>query len=245
MTESVTITDNRTGRERRDPHRTWWDRCQDVQQADARRLVLRSGVRCHRHHVQRDHRPRRRQRNTALPGVPDRTVGRALDLPRGVLPASVRRASHVRAARQLGARRHLPHVHPREHAQAFHGGLPPRCPPDGHAGQRHGGTEHLLPRSQGHPRSSHPLQADQPPHLEGPDPGGDGLSGQRRYAVRVPRQQPQLRRELPLDDVASGRAALRAEPDPRPGARRAVHPARRPRAELLDHHDAGRRFESR
>ena len=37
-----------------------------------------------------------------------------------------------RAVRGVEARHHLPHVHPRERAQALHGGLPPRRPPHGH-----------------------------------------------------------------------------------------------------------------
>jgi citrate synthase len=40
--------------------------------------------------------------------------------------------------------------------------------------------------------------------------------------------------------VEDRRAPLRGRPDPRPGPRRAVHPPRRPRAELLDHRHAGR-----
>ena len=56
--------------------------------------------------------------------------------------------------------------------------------------------------------------------------------------VRLPGQRPRLRRELPLDDVPHRRAAVRRRPGARARARGAVHPARRPRAELLRERDA-------
>ena len=101
----------------------------------------------------RDHLPRRRRRHPALPRLPDRAAGRAVDLPRGRLPPAERRAA--RTTEQLDAvdlRRHPPHVHPREHAQAVHRRLPLRRPPDGDV--RVGGrrARHVLPRRQGHLR---------------------------------------------------------------------------------------------
>ncbi|MEZ5228873.1 MAG: citrate/2-methylcitrate synthase [Acidimicrobiales bacterium] len=58
--------------------------------------------------------------------------------------------------------------------------------PDGHVGVGHRSAVHLLPRSEGHRRSCQPLPADQPIDLEGPHPGGHGLPGQHRHAVRLP-----------------------------------------------------------
>ncbi len=52
----------------------------------------------------------------------------------------------------------------------------------------------------------------------------------------------ELHRELPVDDVEDRRAPLRRQPGPGPGPRRAVHPPRRPRAELRHHGDAHRRL---
>ena len=57
-----------------------------------------------------------------------------------------------------------------------------------------------------------------------------------------PGQRPHLLRELPLDDVQEDRAQVRARSAPGEGARRALHPARRPRAELLDERRARRRL---
>ena len=54
-----------------------------------------------------------------------------------------------------------------------------------------------------------------------------------RAPLRLPRQRPLVHRELPEHDVEDDRAQVPAEPDPRAGPRRAVHPPRRPRAELL------------
>ena len=67
-----------------------------------------------------------------------------------------------------------------------------------------------------------------------------------RPAVRLPRQRPQLRRQLPQHDVQDDASSkYKAEPGARARARRAVHPARRPRAELLDDRDAQRSARSR
>ena len=62
------------------------------------------------------------------------------------------------------------------------------------------------------------------------------------HALRLPRQLPRLHRQLPLHDVEGRRAPVRGRPGAGPGARRAVHPPRRPRAELLDHRHAGGRL---
>ena len=53
-------------------------------------------------------------------------------------------------------------------------------------------------------------------------------------AVPLPRQLAVAHRELPADDVRVPRRALRARPHAGQGARPALHPPRRPRAELLD-----------
>ena len=57
----------------------------------------------------------------------------------------------------VGARHHVPHVHPRERAQAVPRGLPLRRPPDGHARLGRRRAVDVLPRRQGHrttPRSA-------------------------------------------------------------------------------------------
>ena len=64
---------------------------------------------------------------------------------------------------------------------------------------------------------------------------------QHRAPLRLSRQRPQLHRQLPEHAVQDDREQVQAEPGARAGARRAVHPARRPRAELLHQRDARHR----
>src|SRR3546814_15522397 len=75
-----------------------------------------------------------------------------------------------RSVRAVGARHHVPHVHPRERAQALPRGLPPRRPPDGDAGVVDRRAVDLLPRSRPDPRRRQPLQADRPAHPQDADP---------------------------------------------------------------------------
>ena len=67
-----------------------------------------------------------------------------------------------------------------------------------------------------------------------------------RFSVGMPFVYPDndldLHRELPVDDVEDRRAPLRGRSRARPGARRAVHPPRRPRAELRHDRHADRRL---
>ena len=60
--------------------------------------------------------------------------------------------------------------------------------------------------------------------------------------VRLPGQRAELHGQLPADDVQDERAQVQGEPGPREGARGPLHPARRPRAELLDVGDAQHRL---
>ena len=90
--DTLTITDNRTGQDLRGP-----DRGRDGprhrparDQGRRRRLRpddLRPGVHEHRVVPLRDHVPRRRAGHPRVPRLPDRAARRAVDLPRGRLPA--------------------------------------------------------------------------------------------------------------------------------------------------------------
>ena len=182
----------------------------------------------------------------ALPRLPDRAAGRARR-PTSRSPTSCSTAScrRRRSTTRWTPRDHVPHVHPREHAQAVHGGLPLRRPPDGDARVGRRRAVDLLPRRQGHPRRGQPPQADRPAHRQDADDRRLLLPLQRGHAVRVARQHEGLHRELPEDDVRAVGARAVAGPGARPGPRRAVHPPRRPRAELLDDGDAGRRLVAR
>ena len=86
-----------------------------------------------------------------------------------------------------------------------------------------------------------PLHADHPADREDADARGVLLPPQPRHAVRLSGQRSELRRQLPLDDLQDDRAEVRARPAARARARRPLHPPRRPRAELLDQRRPQRR----
>ena len=110
----------------------------------------------------------------------------------------------------LRARGHLPHVPAREHEDA-HAGLPLRRAPDGDVRQRRrGALGTLYPEACEGRRPGRPPAAGRPPDREGADDRRLVVPAQQGPAVRLPGQRPRLRRELPLDDVQDGRAALPA-----------------------------------
>ena len=145
------------------------------------------------------------------------------------------------AVRRMAARDHEPHLHPRERTQAVPRGVPLRRPSHGHAGLGRGCAFDLLRRRQGDLRPRGPASPDHPAHRQDADPGGGRPPLLCRDALRLPGQLPRLLRQLPLHDVEGGRAPLRRQPHPGPGARHPLHPPCRPRAELLDHRHAGGR----
>ena len=105
---------------------------------------LRPGLRQHRVVHVGDHLHRRRRRHPALPRLPDRAAGRAVDLPRGQLPAHLRRAAQRRAARRV--RGQDPPAHPAARGpQAVLRRLPARRAPDAGAVLGGVGAVDLLP----------------------------------------------------------------------------------------------------
>ncbi len=170
-------------------------------------------------------------------GYPIEQLLRALELPRGRLPARLRGAADRGPARALGLRHHPSHLRPRGH-QAVPAGVPLRRPPDGHAAGKRRGAVHLLSRRQGNRRSRGALHGGDPDDGQGADAGRLRLPAQHGPPLRLPRQRPQLPGELPLDDVQEDRGQVRARPAAGARPRRAVHPPRRPRAELLDERGA-------
>ena len=113
-------------------------------------------------------------------GYPIEQLAEKLELPRGRLPADPRRPAHAGPVRGLALRDHPPHVHPRERAQALHGGLPPRRPPHGHARVHRRRAVDLLPRGQGHRGPRRPDEADRPPDRQDADAGRRRLPPLRR-----------------------------------------------------------------
>ncbi len=244
--ETLSITDNRTGKtlRGRDHGRHGAGDGPAPDQGRRRRLRahdLRPGVHEHRVVPVGDHVHRRRQGHPRVPRLSDRAARRALDLPRGGLPAHPRRAADGRAAARLDVRDHGPHVRARER-QELHAGLPPRRPPDGDAAGLGRRPLDLLPRRQRHRRPRQPDDADHPADREDADAGRLRLPPLQRPALRLSRQRPQVLGQLPRDDAQDDRAEVRARSPDRACARHPVHPARRPRAELLDERGAQRRL---
>ncbi len=85
--------------------------------------------------------------------------------------------------------------------------------------------------------------SDPAPDRQGADARGDVLPLLGRAAVQLSRQRPVVPGELPEHDVEDRR--LRGRSGPRAGDGRAVHPPRRPRAELRHHGDARHRLQPR
>ena len=145
-------------------------------------LVLRPGV----HddggvHVERDHRARRRRRHPALPRLPDRAAGRAVDLPRGRLPAAPRRAARPPSSSTPWTHDITYHTFIHENVRKrFMEGFHYDAHPMGMLVSRHRRAVDLLPRRQGHPRPGQPRQADPPAHRQDADARGRAATASGR-----------------------------------------------------------------
>src|SRR6478735_2889092 len=164
-----------------------------------------------------------------------------LDLPRGRLPAGLRRAADQAPARALGLRHHPPHLRPRGPQEPLRG-LPLRRAPDGDAALRRRRPLDLLPRREADRGPGRALHGRGAADREDPDAGRVLLPAQHGLPLRLPGQRPELLRELPLDDVQKNGSAAPAERSSLEGARCALHPARGPRTELLDERGPRRRL---
>ena len=133
--------------------------------------------------------------------------------------------------------RHHAHDGAREH-QEVHGGLHLRRPPDERVHQHRRRDVDVLSRRQADLQRRVAAEADLPPDRQDADDCRLRLSPQHRPSLRLPGQRSQLHRQLPEHAVQDDRGEVPAEPEAGARARRAVHPARRPRAELFDQRDA-------
>ena len=177
-----------------------------------------------------------------LPRLPDRAAGRAQHLPRDGLPDPERRAADGRRSCRTWTHEITMHTMVHENIKKFMEGFRYDAHPMGIFVSTVGALSTFYPDAQA--ASSTPsrgscrsmrLIAKMPTHRR------LRLPPQHRPALRLPRQRPQLHRQLPEHAVQDDRAAVQAEPGARARARRALHPARRPRAELLHQRDARHR----
>ena len=128
-----------------------------------------------------------------------------------------------------------------ETTKHVHRRLPLRRPSHGHPGEHAGGAVDGLSRGQGHSRSGEPAEADRAADRQDGDAGGVFLSSPPRPSLRLSRQRSQLHRKLHEHAVEDDRTEVYGESGHRARARRALHSARRPRAELQLDHDARHR----
>ena len=150
----------------------------------------------------------------------------------------------ARAAAGLDARDHAPHDAAREH-QEVHGGLPVRRAPDGRSSSAPSARcRRFYPDAKNIFDKSVAAAADAPADRQGAEHRRLRLPPQHRPALHLSRQRSELHRQLPEHAVQDDRAEVPAEPGAGARARRAVHPARRSRAEL-QHDDDARRSAAR
>ena len=172
-------------------------------------------------------------------GYPDRAAGREVELPRGRLPAALRRAADGGAARGLREPGDQPH-----HAARADGVLLPRLParraPDGDGLRHHGRDVGLLPQLDRHHRRLAARGGDDPDDRQDADDRRLGVQVLGRPALRLSEEQPRLRLELPQHVLRGAGRGLRGRPDPQPRDGPDLHAPRRPRAERLDLDGAAR-----
>ena len=113
------------------------------------------------------------------------------------------------AAGRVDPRDHHPHVRARER-QGVHAGLSPRRPPDGDAAGLGRRAVDLLSRRQRDQGPRQPLHPDHPPDRQDADAGGLRLPPLARPAVRLSRQRAGLPGQLPRDALPDDRAQVRA-----------------------------------
>ena len=240
--ETLTITDNRTGREYELPDRGRTDprHRPPPDQGPGRRLRpddLRPGLHEHGGVPERHHLHRRRRGDPPLPRLPDRAGRRAGQLPRDGLPADRGRAADRDAA---------PGVRTRTSATT------PTSTRTSRSSSRASATTRIrwaccsAPSGRSRRSIPTPSTSTTPPTAtlqrvrllaKAPTIAAFAFRHSRGLPFVFPRQRPRLHRQLRQHDVQHRRAA-RAEQGAAAGARDPADPARRPRAELLDQRGA-------
>ena len=223
MADTLTITDNRTGKKYELPDQGRHHPAMDLRQikAGAGRLRaddLRPGVHEHRVLPERITYIDGDKGILRYRGYPDRAAGRAQQLPRDGLPDPVRRAADRGAAAGVDARRSRMHTMLHENIKKFMEGFRYDAHPMGDLPQHRRRALDVLPRrassifdAESRQLQIHRLIAKVPTHRR------LRLPPQHRPAVHLPGQRPQLHRQLPEHAVQDDRAEVPAEP----GARRA------------------------
>ena len=154
---------------------------------------------------ERHHLHRRRRRHPALPRVPDRAARREVDLPRGRLPADLRRAADRRAAGATSPRQIQRHTLLHEDLKRFFDGFPRNAHPMAVLSSAVSALSRVLPGLARPARPRAGRAVDDPAAGQAADHRGVRLQEVDRPAVPLPGQLADARRELPADDVRAAR----------------------------------------
>jgi len=145
-------------------------------------------------------------------GYPIEQAGREVELPRGRLPADPRQPPGAEAARRLGSPDHDAHVRATRTSKEFMQGFRYDAHPMGMLMASVGALSTFYPEAA--QIKDHELRQMQVVRLNREDADARGLllPAQQGHALRVPGQRPQLRRQLPLDDLQDRGAQVPADP---------------------------------
>ena len=142
----------------------------------------------------------------ALPRLPDRAAGGALDLPRDRLPADLRRAADGRAQLDdVDDSRSTRHTLLHEEFKRFFDGFPMDAHPMGILASAVAALSTFYQDSDGPARRRGRRDQHHPPDRQDADDRGLRLQEVDRPAVHLPGQRARLREQLPADDVRGAR----------------------------------------
>ena len=202
---------------------------------------LRPGLHEHGLVSKRDHLPRRRHGVLRYRGYPIEQLAEKSSflevsylLLHGELPTSAQLDAWVDEIT------HHTFVH--DNVRTFMQGFRYDAHPMGMLQSSVGMLEHVLPRGQGHHGRGEQLPPDRPPDRQDADARRLRLPAHHGQALRLPEQRALLLGELPRDALHDRRSEVHAGSAHREGPRRALHPPRRPRAELLHQRRPQRRL---
>ena len=247
VADSISITDNRTGETFEVPIVDGGVDATEWRKRMPGRLVLRPGADDHRRHVERHHLPRRRgghpprtgaTRSSSWPSTPPTSRWPTSSSTASCPPRSSTTRGSTTSRTTRSSTRTCASGSSRASTTT-----PTRW---GCSSPRIAALSTFYPDAKDIHDPRHAAPADRrgssPRCRRWPPPATASASG---MPFVYPDNSLELHRELPVDALEGGRAPLRRQPRARQGARRALHPPRRPRAELRHHRDARRRLSPR
>ena len=145
-------------------------------------------------------------------GIPDRAALRAVELPRGRLPAGPRRAADARTRSTTGCTSITHHTYVHENIKKSMEGFRYDAHPMSMLLSTVGALSTFYPAAKDLDERDRALHGDRPADREDADAGGVRLPPQPRPALRLSGQRPLLPGQLPLDALQDDRGQVRARP---------------------------------